>query len=275
MDLKKSGLIWTAQMRRRLTAHNVDLDCDQSKQFLTSRRGNLFVLLSNSVFLHDFVIQRWQQPQLASVVGQLLFTSAVMQASSMAAAHFTELLPVAERLAAPQAPPVELSRLLLPRDGIAELRSVLSAWGLATKGMLPSEVCLSMLPLGTFDDGGDRWALAVSWLVHHDMWFARICHDAVAAQWPAGGAPECWRPDAWHADEPAAALHEAVILLRAVAASNLAHAHSKAGMAPQALEPLLRQAAAAFLEFTDLGHEGAPAAHNHLALRLQDLGVLQ
>jgi tetratricopeptide (TPR) repeat protein len=60
--------------------------------------------------------------------------------------------------------------------------------------------------------------------------------------------------------------------IRAVAASNLAHAHSKAGMAPQALEPLLRQAAAAFLEFTDLGHKGAAAAHNHLALTLEDLG---
>ena len=60
--------------------------------------------------------------------------------------------------------------------------------------------------------------------------------------------------------------------IRALAAGNLAHAHSSAGMAPQALEPLLRRAAAAYLAFTDLGNVGAAAVHNKLALTLEDLG---
>jgi hypothetical protein len=56
------------------------------------------------------------------------------------------------------------------------------------------------------------------------------------------------------------------------AASNLAYAHSNVGATPVALEPLFRSAATAFLAFTTLGDDGAEAAHNGLAMALEDQG---
>jgi hypothetical protein len=59
---------------------------------------------------------------------------------------------------------------------------------------------------------------------------------------------------------------------RAKAATNFAFARSRTGAPPAELEPLFRDAAAAFLEFTELADPGALSAHNGLAMALEDLG---